>query len=213
MAFDQLALYNSALRHLGQRKLASLVENVEARRLLDDAWDADARRYCLEEGLWSFAVRSVEIGSDPDVTPSFGYKNAYSKPTDWVRTVALCSDEFFNSPITAYSDEGGFWYCSTEPLYVRYVSQDAAFGLDYGKWPATFSQWVAAYLATQICTPLTESEKRLADVRTLARRLLVDARSKDAMNGPTVFPAQGAWSGARGGRSMRDRGSRARLIG
>ena len=36
MANDQLSLYNNALTVLGERKIASLTENREPRRVLDD---------------------------------------------------------------------------------------------------------------------------------------------------------------------------------
>jgi hypothetical protein len=214
MAWSQLALYNQALRFCGERRLASLAENREPRRLLDDAWDANALRYCLEQGQWTFATRSAAIGADPDVTTSFGYRNAFGKPDDWVRTVGLCSDEYFNAPLTSYSDEGGRWYADIDPLYVRYVSNDAAFGADYAKWPDTFAMWVAAWLAEQIAPKLTGGEAKVALIEKKARGLLVDARSKDAMNQPAAFPPPGGWVQSRqGGRSRLDRGNRGSLLG
>ena len=39
---DRLDVYNGALRRLGSRRLASLTENREPRRVLDDIWNNGA---------------------------------------------------------------------------------------------------------------------------------------------------------------------------
>jgi hypothetical protein len=49
-------------------------------------------------------------------------------------------------------------------------------------------------------------EKRL-------RKLLNDARSKDAQQGPPRFPPPSSWEQSRYGRRGRERGRRNRLIG
>jgi hypothetical protein len=64
LATTKLSLYNGALRELGSRKLSSLSENRESRRVLDDIWDGGFRDEILESGLWTFAVRSIEIDRD-----------------------------------------------------------------------------------------------------------------------------------------------------
>ena len=217
MSTSQLELYNLSLAMLGARKLGSLSEQREPRRLLDDQWDARGRRYCLEQGQWNFATRSARLEYSPSVEPPWGLRFAFDKPTDWVRTVALCSDERFNVPLLASecSDEAGFWFSDLQIIYVRYVSDDDAFGLDYSLWPETFTQWVAAYLALKIASTLTADKDLVATLKKDARRLLVDARSKDGMNQGTDFPPPGSWVNARAGRSGRrwDRGNRGSLIG
>jgi hypothetical protein len=40
MSASKLKLYNDALGILGERRLASLTENREPRRVLDEVWDA-----------------------------------------------------------------------------------------------------------------------------------------------------------------------------
>ena len=96
---DQLGLYNGALRMLGESRLSSLTEAVENRRLLDEVWDDGAVNSCLEFGYWNFATRTVQASYDPDATPAFGFTYAYSKPTDWIKTAAIASDEFFRNPL------------------------------------------------------------------------------------------------------------------
>src|SRR5258708_823139 len=120
---DKLSLYNGALTEfLGERKLANLTENREPRRVLDEIWDGGALRYCLEQGLWNFAMRTIQLTYSPSVEPDFGFRYAFDKPTDWVRTAALCVDEFFRCPLLQYNDEAGFWFADIDTIYVRYIS-------------------------------------------------------------------------------------------
>src|SRR3546814_179077 len=142
MTATQLSLYNGALRLCGEAKLANLTEDREPRYVLDDVWDDGALRHCLQQGSWNFAMRTVEAEYSPSVEPSFGFRRAFDKPTDWVRTAAMASDEYFRCPLTSLGarDEGGFWFSDLETIYVRYVSDDASFGLDMSLWPANFTR-------------------------------------------------------------------------
>lgn len=211
---SKLGLYNGALREVGERKLASLSENREPRRVLDSAWDAEAVKTCLAAGLWNFATNSIEITHSPSVEPAFGYQYAFDKPSNWVRTVAVCEDERFNSPLLQYQDEGSYWYSDLETIYVRYIDAGTSFGLDYGKWPVNFTSYVEFFLAARICMSLTQNAKKRDDLLTLAEVALTKAKSSDAMDEPTKFLPPGSWSTARHGRGLgRDRGSRSRLIG
>lgn len=215
MAYDRLALYNEALRICGERRLATLTEAREPRYLLDQAWDEGTVDDCLEEGQWKFAIRSVMIDHDTSVTPSFGYQFGFSKPSDWVRTAGLCSDEFFKSPLLAYNDEAGYWYSDTDPLYVRYVSNDSGFGGNLSSWPGTFCTFVASIFALEIVYKITSDKERITLVERKAKYAKRDALNKDAMNGPTTFPAKGSWVTGRAGNNLsrRDGGNRGSLIG
>jgi hypothetical protein len=201
---SRLSLYNDALLLVGERSLDTLNDNVEPRRLLDQAWNSDAVNACLEEAQWQFAMRTVQIDYDPGITPPFGYQYAFDKPTDWVLTSAVSNDEFFTTPVTRYVDEAGFWYCDINPLYVRYVSNDSSYGSDMSKWPRSFSDFVAAHLATKIVLKLTKDDGKLAlfinpqnPQHSIRGRALLNAKSRCAMSGPVQFPATGDWSRSR----------------
>jgi len=209
----RLALYNSALLLCGERSLASLTEEREPRRLLDTVWDGGGVRYCLEAGQWNFATRAVQIDYDPTITPAFGFSRAFDKQDDWVRTTGVCSDEFFNAPLTQYLDEVQYLFCDLDVLYVRYISDDQNFGGDLSKWPATFTEFATAYFASKIVNKLTADKEQRAFVFKELKRLCIDARSKDAMGDPTAFPPSGSWIRARHGNRRSDRGSRSTLIG
>lgn len=221
MGYSRLQLYQDALLLCKERFLASLTEAVEARRLLDNVWNSDGVRYCLEQGQWQFAMRTVRIDFDPDITTQFGYRYAFGKPTDWVLTSALCSDERFTTPLTQYADETAYWTADLTPIYVKYVSDDNQFGLNLALWPASFSDYVAAYFAGQIVGKLgkdkeTREEILAPRVGILDRAKLV-AKNRAAMTQGTKYPATGSWVKARMGRRsggpLGDGGSPGQLTG
>ena len=209
----QLSLYNEALRIIGERKLASLTENREPRRILDAVWDNGAINYCLEQGQWNFAIRSAKLEYNPSMEQPYGYQYAFERPSDLIRLTSLCSDEYFNVPLTQYTEEGGFWFSDLDEIYIKYVSNDTSYGKDYSLYPETFMRYVASYLASEIVDRLTQNNALWDKIYGVMRRRLTDARSKDAMSDPTAFPPTGAWVGSRRGGARSDRGNRNRLIG
>lgn len=209
----KLSLYNEALRICGERKLASLTEDREPRRLLDDVWDEGAIDYCLEQGQWNFAIRSAKLEYAPSIDPAFGYQYAFERPIDFVRLAAFCSDEYYNVPLTQFSEEGGFWFSDLDEIYIKYVSNDASYGTDYSLYPQTFVRYVAAYLASEIIDRLTQNNSLWDKTYRLMQKRLIDARSKDAMNEPTQFPPTGRWVSSRRGGARSDRGNRNSLTG
>lgn len=204
MAADRLSLYNDALLLAGERSLTSISEQNEPRRLLDQVWNNEGIDACLEEGQWMFAMRTVQIDYDPGIEPSYGLARGFDKPTDWILTSALCSDEFFRVPVLQYVDEAGFWYSNLDTLYVRFVSNGASYGNDMSLWPPSFKDFVAAHFASRIILKITNDEARLKmfinpenPLHSIRGRALLKAKSKCAMASPTSFEAQGQWSRSR----------------
>lgn len=215
MSTNRLKLYNEALTICSERALASLTENREPRRLLDAEWDNDGVKNCLEDAQWKFAKRTVLLDYDPTYAPQFGYRRAFAKPTDWCNTQALCSDEYFNTPLTQYSDEGGFWYCDLNAIYAQYTSNDAAYGGDLSQWTSKFADFVSAHFASKIILKMTSDKEKLAMVIKLREKAKREATNLDAMSDPTKFLPDGSWVSARRGRgsNRRDGGNRNSLIG
>lgn len=210
MTASQLSLYNEALRRLGERKLSSLSEARESRRVLDSIWDADFRNYCLEQAEWNFAIRQVQIDYSTSVDPAFGFQYAFDKPTDWLRTTALSSDEYFTDPLLRYQDDGAYWFADETTLYVRYVSNDSSYGTDYSKWTPVFTRYAATHLAAEACMRIAHNKDLEARLEAKAERFLRDAQSKDSLNSPAKFPPRGSWVRARmgGGTFRYDRAGR-----
>lgn len=212
----KLIVFNQALRLLGERRLSSLAEARKPRYLLDQVYAEGGVNACLEQGQWKFAIRTVQVDHDPAVSPAFGLTWGFTKPEDWIRTTAMCSDEMFYVPYRAGRDEAGYWYADIDPLYIKYISNDSAFGTDYSKWPATFSDFVAAYFAEQIVYDMTSDKERVLLVQKELKRRKRDSLNKDAMNDPTAIPFRGSWTRSRYGRgnpSRYDGGSNSSLTG
>lgn len=212
MPATQLGLYNEALRIIGERRLASLAESREPRRVLDDIWNDGAVDACLEQGLWNFAMRAVKVTASAAV-PAFGYSYTFDKPTDWIRTAGLSLSETFNPPSTDYMEEAGLIFANATPIYLRYVSNSTSYGKDYNLWPQSFTKFVAAFLASEAILTLSQNEKRQDYAMKLFLLRRSEARSRDAMNEAVAFPPQGGWQRARMGHTHRDRGNRGSLIG
>src|SRR5258706_6185081 len=110
----QLFIYNEALGHLGERQLASLSEPREPRRVLDSYW-SDVVGYCLSQGLWKFARRTVQVDNSSSLTPQFGFNYCFSIPVDWVRTIQVSASPNMDPPLLQYSDEAGPWGAHISP--------------------------------------------------------------------------------------------------
>lgn len=202
---QKLMLYNGGLRFISEGRISTLTENRGPRRVLDDIWDDGAVRFCLENGMWNFATRVTELEYNPSLITEFGFKRVFEKPDDFVRTCAVNSDPYFVARFTAYDDKGPYLYADIDKIYFAYVSDDAAYGMDYTLWPESFKQYVEAYLGIKSCKMITGSEpsdKMLRDFRKIES----GARSKDAMSQSTKTMPAGTWSMARrtGGSNWRE---------
>lgn len=212
---DKLSVYNGALGHLGARSIASLSEARESRRVLDWAWARGIVDRALAAGMWDWAARSVMVDYSESIEPAFGLARAFNKPEDHVRTLAVCSDEFFKTAILNYQNEGDYWYADEDTIYVRYVSNGASYGADYGKWPPNFTAYVELLLAADCAKKITGGRSDGETLREQARDMLTTAKNLDAMEGPSLQKPLGSWTRARygGGSNRDDRGSRTNLIG
>jgi hypothetical protein len=220
MAADRLEIYNGALLIAGDQKLASLIENREPRHLLDDVWNGGRGvRFCLEQAQWHFAMRASRLDYNPSVQPDWGFQRAFDKPTDWVNTSGVFQDAYLRSPLTNYADEVMYWFCDQDEIFVKYVSDDVTYGMDFAKWPESFTEYVKAFFASKIIRKLPGGADKVDDIcnpkKGVLARALVIAKNKAAMTQPTTFPTRGTWARARhGGSSFRnDGGNPNSLIG
>lgn len=211
---DKLTIYNAALLHCGERRLAALTDNVESRRILDAIWDDGLITSMLSDGLWNFATRTLKYTYSPDIEPDFGYRRAFNKPTDWVRTAGMCEDEFFTAPLIQYEDEGGYWFANLDIIYVKFISSDSQFGGDLSLWTDNFTSYVELYVASKAVIRISQSESRKMAIDKDMKKALSDAKSTDAMDQAAKFKPLGSWSVSRLRRfQSSDRGNQNQLIG
>lgn len=201
---DKLALYNGALRYLGERALASLTEDRKPRRLLDGVWADQAVDNCLKMGFWKFALRTRKLDYDPDVTPQFGHRYAFtlnsdSNEYDYLKTYMVATGEYFSpgSWLREYHREAGRIYCDLTVIYIRYVSNHPQYGGDMSEWSPEFVELVQAYLANKIA-PSLQNEKDQGSTFERFKQTKREALSSDAIEGPPMKRAMGNWVRARG---------------
>jgi hypothetical protein len=201
---DRLSIYRGSLRLLGPSNLSSLTEDIAVKRALDGAW-TDSVNYMLEQGMWNFSIRTTELSYDEDVEPLFGFQHAFSKPTDWVRTVSIAETADFCEGIRRYEDETNYWHVDPETIYVRYVSNDAAYGWNVGAWRQAFAKALEAYLAFECGLPISSDRGNRNDLFNLFKQRLSDAKAKDAVDERVREKPPGRWTRARFSGGPRDR--------
>lgn len=224
MSTDRLKIYNGALLLCGEKHLASLDENREARVLLDLVWNDNGVRGCLEMAQWHFAMRTSQFDYNPSFTSQFGFRYAFTKPDDWITTSGVFQDGYCQTPITQYADEVGYWFSDYDTLYVRYVSDAVTYGMNLAGWPVSFTDYVKAYFASRVIHKLSNSESKIVFLmgppqkpeHGWLHKTLAVAKNKAAMALPASFPTRGTWTAARKfGRNspLADGGSQTQLIG
>lgn len=202
---DRLSIYQGALRLLGPSELASLTEDRPEKRKLDAAWTPSVN-FMIEQGLWNFAIRTVEMQPDTDVESLFGYDYAYSKPDDWVRTASIGYDEQMREGIREFEDQKGYWYTSINPIYVQYVSNDPSYGWNVGAWRQTFAKALETYLAFECGLPITADRGNRDNLYQLFKNRLKDAKTKDAVDERVREKPPGNWTRSRNSGGDRRRG-------
>lgn len=204
----KLSIYQKACLLCKQRPITALTDDVEIRYTMDQCYE-ETLAWALEQGLWNFASRLVELTASEDEEPVFGFNYAFDQPSDYVRLVRMsASDQLW--PVLEdmqYTEEGDRWYSSANPIYVQYVSDDSAYGADFSLWPSTYTLFVQHELAFRIAPHVTSFSAAEMDYLQAQRdRALKDARSKDAMEQGAMRPPPGRLTSARGGYNQMGRG-------
>lgn len=204
---DKLRIYNRALFHLGSRKLASLTENREPRRVLDEIWGPtnEAVKFALAKSGWNFAMRAVKWTDDDLVEAEFGWNCVYAKPSDYARLEAISTDPRFRITLTGddYAVENGYILTDHSTVYVKYVSTGDSFGMDSSLWTEAFIEYLGYYLAYHGAPRINGSFTEKEYLRERMDEYLGNARSTDTMEQGTRRLQPGNWAQARGGRYAR----------
>lgn len=201
----KLTLYNSACLILGERKLSSLSENVVMRRRLDSVYDDGFVKDVLSHALWNCAMRDVELSYSPSVAASFGYQYDFDKPEDWVRTALVSADGSFKMAYRHYEDKGAYWSADIDTLYVRFVSDHVQNGGDLSLWTPGLTTFAEQRLAWKVARITTGSKTDADELEISQRRMLIQAKSIDAMDEASRPVPQGSWISARRAGNNPDR--------
>ncbi len=159
---SQVEIANRALTKIGEARILSLTDDVEAARVVSSLWDivCDAE---LRSRNWNFSIVRTSL---PALTaaPSWGFDYQFQLPSDCLRVIQV--DEYFPGPSMSdyrnrsealYQIEGGKILTDLEaPLKIRYVSRIE----DTGSWDSAFIEVFACRLAVEICERLTQSNTK-----------------------------------------------------
>jgi hypothetical protein len=177
-------LYDKAGAHLSQER-ADLTDDVLLVRELDAVYDATLLG-CLEEGLWKWSFRTVQLSADPsiDTTDFGGRKYGFTMPDDFVRIENINTSPYFtpegelddydwDGQNTVYSDRASF--------YLRYVSKGTSYGLNLALWPEAFANGVGARLAAAAALRVTKSKADRDDATKEGDVWIAKAKVRDAV--------------------------------
>jgi hypothetical protein len=214
---DRLEIFNRALLHIGEGRLTTLTDDVEARYVFDAHWPTIALDG-LARGDWNFAQKTAEISQSTTTTVIPGYEFAFDHPTDWVRTIAYnfvadFTDVFFfdRDTLDVY-EERGSWFTNSEQFYVRYISSDFTQDANLTAYPPTYVEFIAGLLALRTVERLTQGTTKKEDLEDDVKKMLLKAKSNDARNLKDARPRLGKWGQALIGQTGR-RGQIGTLVG
>lgn len=173
----KLGLYQHALRLLGERRVTSLSEDREPRRVLDSAYD-EVVAYCLAQGMWSFAMRlRKQTKTDKG---DFDFAFMFERPADLLHLYKVSKDKTFQPDsclVHDFADAGGRLYADVDTLFLLHTSNDASFGGDLTLWPEAFAFYVAATLAANVALRITSSVEIASHCETTAQLRYANALS------------------------------------
>lgn len=163
---SQLEIINAALSRIGANEIVSLDEGTAEARIASASWDI-ARKACLRDHPWNFAIKEAELNRLSSVTPQ-QFKYAYRIPALCVRLLQVVGN-----PV--YRLQSGNIQMDGERCQVRYV-EDV---LDTTQWDALFVDVMAQRLAADIAYGITKSQATADSMFAIYDRKIRRARHID----------------------------------
>jgi len=192
---DWRNVYNDALLIMGLEEITTNTDDSNRRTKLDRALDAGIVDELLEITGWTFATTSTKSDYDPSVEPEWGYTRAHSYPADMHRIDGYFHDEYMQSPLKNYTDEGDKIFTDEDTIYVQYISTDWL--VNPSNWPAFFRRLVAARMANDASASLRQEGADPVRSKETYEERESSAKSIDAMSSPPRRLSQGNWAGSR----------------
>jgi len=183
MGTTKLEVFNEALLILGQQKLTATTDAVAARYALDDAY-AIGLNYCLEQGMWNFAMRTSSLTQAG--AGSFGFTYYFSKPSDFVRLFQAANNASFDPQFEYdFADQAAKLHANVSPIYINYLSNDATSGGgNLTLWTSSFARYVAYTLAAHAGFRITGSHDLATRAEAASDRALEVALAVDSLQAP-----------------------------
>ncbi|QDP61488.1 MAG: hypothetical protein Unbinned8596contig1000_1 [Prokaryotic dsDNA virus sp.] len=196
---EWLAIYNDALLILGEDHIVNAGDDSHRRSILDVCINSGLVGSILEDIGWHWATTSARIKADPSLETEWGYTYAHCLPDDLHRFDGVWYDEYMQTPIKHYTDEGGVLMCDVDEIYIKYVSVNWAVTPEL--WKPSFKRYVAAKMAYDTMNRFPNADKNT--VTMIHEQRERDIRAIDAQQSPPHVLTRGTWTRMRtvGGRN------------
>lgn len=172
---------NMALSWLGAQSISSLEEDSTEAEYCRNNYPF-ARDAALEEHAWTFAtVREASTTADLD---TFETAYRHSVPLDWLKVLRVyCTVTGANPDNWVQADgwrrEGRFILANDATIYMWGIKRI----VDTGYFSSLFSKALAARLAAEICTGITENPQLEQMMWAKYKAFLADAAASDGAQG------------------------------
>lgn len=163
---SQLEIINAALSRIGANEIVSLDEGTAEARIAGASWEI-ARRACLRDHPWNFAIKEAELNRLTGVAPH-QFKYAYRIPALCVRLLQVVGN-----PV--YRLQAGNIQMDGDRCQVRYV-EDVQ---DTTQWDSLFVDVLAQRLAADIAYGITKSQATADSMYAVYDRKVRRARHID----------------------------------
>jgi hypothetical protein len=185
---------NRALQKIGATRIMSMDDTGknagECRACYEILRDAELRRH-----PWSFAM--VRAGLPAlDVTPSWGFDNAFGTPTDLLRLVEIDGASFWDA--TNYRsdsrppfriEDGQILTDLGAPLNIRYLKRET----DSTRFDPCFVEVLACRMAAELAEPITSSLPKKQLVLGEYKDAIREAKRLDAIEAPPQEAPDDSW--------------------
>jgi hypothetical protein len=194
MALSQTEIVNLALTRLGQDRVISINDDVEAARVMRSLWDF-TRDAVLASYPWKFAIKRTSLPALA-AAPAYGWEQQFTVPEECLRLVQVGDDYvFYTGLLETFQLEGGVILTNEgAPLRLRYVERVTNVGL----WPVLFGRVVAMQLAIDACEKLTTSSAKQQALNEAFALAVAQARKQSAIERPPQRVDNSDWLNARG---------------
>ena len=183
------SIANAALRRLGSQRINSIDDNNKRAEVLKDLYPI-VRDELLDSGFWNFAMKRAQL-SKLSSEPTFGWRNAFALPTDYLRMYRVNSSTFKGGSghlpeffATSFSDnpafvvEGNALLTDLSDVFCVYTSKVT----DSSLFSRGFVKALYLKLAAECAYSLTQDRDLTNDLTQEARAWLEEIRSRDSMS-------------------------------
>ena len=159
---SQVQIANRALTKVGESRIMSMSDDVEAARTADSLWDI-VRDAELRTRKWKFSISRTSLAALASA-PSWGFDYQYQLPTDCLRVLqvgeyypGVSLSDYRNSDTAEWRVEGRVIMSNdSAPLKIRYISRVE----DTEQWDSAFVEAFACRLAVELAERLTQSNTK-----------------------------------------------------